>query len=336
MTFTCGAVQACTPGPVVPMARHASVGPSNDEAMAEQVDLDADRKKEILSLERALDGLNHFELLGLRPGAAAVEVKKAYHEASRRYHPDRYFQKNLGSFRARVERIFKRLHDSYAVLSDPERRAEYEREHPELAGTAADAPKVRKDDQRSAERRARFARHPYMAKLTRVHELLANGKKSLSEGDFSKAYTDLHLASKLDPKNQDVHELLSRVRRRHEQQRAAEELKRGHAAEKAGDLTLATKTYVNAANLDRKSALAASKAAMLLRQTGQDLKEARALAQRAVDLEPQSADHRFVLAAILDEIGMAKLAQRHLEEGVKLNPNHPEGKKRQKKSRWPF
>ncbi len=305
-----------------------------DAAMAEKVDLDVERKKEILSLERALDRLNHFEVLGLKPGASAAEVKKAYHEASRRYHPDRYFEKKLGSFRGRIERIFKRIHDCYAVLSDLDRRAQYEREHPELAAPSAEPPP--KDDARAAERRARLARHPYVAKLTRVHELLDSGRKSLAGGDFSKAYADLHLAAQLDPKNQEIHELITLVRHRHEEQRAAEELKRGQAAEKAGDLAAATKSYLSAANLDRKSALAAYKAATLLRQTDQDLKEARALAQRAVDLEPDNADRRFLLAAILEQAGMGKLATRQFDEATKLNPNHPEAKKRQKKSRWRF
>src|SRR5258708_8026098 len=227
--------------------------------MAEQVDVDADRKKEILSLERALDQLNHFEVLGLRPGASNAEVKKAYHEGSRRYDADRYFGKNLGTFRARVERIFKLVHESYAVLIDPQRRAEYESAHPEPATKAAKADNLRtpEDAQRSAERRARFARHPYLARRTKVNELLASGKKSLVSGDFSKAYADLHLASQLDPKNHDVHELIIKVRHRHEQLRAAEELQRRQAAEKAGDLDLPAKTYVTAANLDRQSSLAA-------------------------------------------------------------------------------
>jgi len=319
------------------MGSEASVGRTAiDAAMAEKVDLDADRKKEILSLERALDRLNHFEVLGLRPGASAGEVKKAYHEASRRYHPDRFFEKNLGSFRARVERIFKRIHDSYSVLSDVDLRAQYERDHPEIASAPAAATPLPQDEARAAERRARLARHPYMAKLTRVHELLDSGKKSLAGGDFGKAYSDLHLASKLDPKNQDVHELLNQVRHRHEQQRAAEELKRGQVAEQEKDLAGAARCYLNAANLDPKSSLAASKAAKLLLKPGHDLKQARDLAQRAVDLDPNNADHRFLLAAILDQAGMGKLASRQVEEALKLNPNHPEAKKRQKKSRWPF
>jgi len=126
------------------------------------------------------------------------------------------------------------------------------------------------------------------------------------------------------------------VRHRHEQQRAAEELRRGAAAAQAKDLVTAARCYLNAANLDPKSSLAASKAAKLLLETGHDLKQARALAQRAVDQDPDNADHRFLLASILNQAGMGKLASRQVEEALKLNPNHPEAKKRQKKSRWPF
>ncbi|HEX4803675.1 MAG TPA: tetratricopeptide repeat protein, partial [Myxococcaceae bacterium] len=142
--------------------------------------------------------------------------------------------------------------------------------------------------------------------------------------------------SKLDPKNQEVPELINKVRHRHELQRAAEELKRGEAAEKEKDLVTASRCYLNAAHLDPKSSLAAAKAAKLLLRPGQDLKQARSLAQRAVDLDPNNADHHFLLAAILNQAGMGKLASRQVEEAVKLNPNHPEAKKRQKKSRWPF
>jgi len=308
-------------------------------ASAEDIDLDADRQAEILSLDRILGGLNHFEVLGLSPGASNAQVKKAYHEASRRYHPDRYFQKNLGSFRARIERIFKRISEANAVLTDPQRRKEYEQAHPELKSAPAQPARASADEaRRSQERRARFAKHPYLARGNRLNELIARGKESAKAGDFGRAYTDLHMASQLDPKNHEIHALLTEVRHTHELQRASEELKRGMEAEKIGDLIAAAKSFVGAANMDKKNALAASKAASLLLKTGQDPKEARALAQRAVDLEPNKADHRFMLATVLEAAGMTRLAHRHFEEATKMNPNHPEAKKRlkPKKSRWLF
>ncbi len=309
------------------------------EPIAEEVDLDPDRRVEILSLDRVLDRLNHFEMLGLSPGASIAQVKKAYHEASRRYHPDRYFQKHLGSFRPRIERIFKRVSEANAVLTDPVRRQEYENAHPELRSAPPQPARSSAEDvRRSEERRARFAKHPYLIKVNRLSELIARSKISVKAGDFGSAYTDLHLASQLAPKNHETHALLTEVRHQHELQRATEEVRRGMEAEKSGDFASAAHRFLCAAHLDEKNAVAASKAAAMLFRTGQDLKEARVLAQRAVDLEPNTADHRFFLAGILEAVGMKKLATRHFQEAVKMNPNHPEAKKRRKpkKSRWPF
>ena len=128
-------------GAIVP-ARVVSRGqpaPVVDAAMAEEVDLEPERKKEIIDLERSLDAMDHFAVLGVKPGASAADVKQAYYNASRRYHPDRYFGKNLGSFRARMERIFRRLTDAHNVLTQPDKREAYLRAHPALASAAAAA-----------------------------------------------------------------------------------------------------------------------------------------------------------------------------------------------------
>jgi curved DNA-binding protein CbpA len=128
-------------GAIVP-ARVVSRGPPApvvDAAMAEEVDLEPERKKEIIELERSLDALDHFAVLGLKPGASAADVKQSYYNASRRYHPDRYFGKNLGSFRARMERIFRRLTEAHNVLTQPDKREAYLRAHPALALAAAAA-----------------------------------------------------------------------------------------------------------------------------------------------------------------------------------------------------
>lgn len=121
---------AIVPARVVPRGAPA---PVVDAAMAEQVDLEPERKKEIIELERSLDAMDHFAVLGLKPGAPASEVKQAYYNASRRFHPDRYFGKNLGSFRARMERIFRRLTDAHNALMQPDKREAYLRANPALA-----------------------------------------------------------------------------------------------------------------------------------------------------------------------------------------------------------
>ena len=58
-----------------------------------------------------------YETLGLRPDAATEEVKRAYRRKAREHHPD------AGG----DAEVFKEVTRAYEVLSDPERRARYDR-----------------------------------------------------------------------------------------------------------------------------------------------------------------------------------------------------------------
>ncbi len=64
---------------------------------------------------------DYYEVLGVPRGAQPSEIKSAYRKLAVRYHPDR----NQGDPDA--EEKFKESAEAYAVLSDPERRARYDR-----------------------------------------------------------------------------------------------------------------------------------------------------------------------------------------------------------------
>ncbi len=64
---------------------------------------------------------DYYEVLGVSRTASAEEIKRAYRQAAVRFHPDR----NPGD--AEAEERFKEASEAYAVLSDPEKRAAYDR-----------------------------------------------------------------------------------------------------------------------------------------------------------------------------------------------------------------
>lgn len=334
-------------GAIVPARVNKPSAPNVvDAAMAEEVDLPPERKRELLDLERMLDTANHYDLLGLRPGATVEEARAAYYAASKRYHPDRFYGKNLGSFKYRVDRIFKRLTDAYNTLSDPEKRAQYLKAHPELSvsapaqplpsqGPQREAPPP-EDPARAAERRARMARHPYLVKNTRLSELVARAKGHIQKNEPGMALTDLHLALQLEPNNREVALLQAEARRKNDVNRAQQEYEKGEEAERMGDVGGASSRYRSAATIDVANAKAAYRAALLLRQTGGDSRDIRLFAQRAVDLEPKNADAKVLLAQVLADADLKKLAKKQLEEALLLRPEHAEAKKQLKKMRWPF
>jgi len=64
---------------------------------------------------------DYYEILGVPRTATEKDIKKAYRHLARKYHPD----VNPGDKQA--EEKFKRINEAYEVLSDPEKRAMYDR-----------------------------------------------------------------------------------------------------------------------------------------------------------------------------------------------------------------
>ncbi len=98
----------------------------DESELEEAVDLDASRKRQILDLYYRLESLDHYELLGVPISADRRAIKQRYHEIINVFHPDRYYGKNLGRFKAKLERVFQRVTDAHDTLTRNEARSEYD------------------------------------------------------------------------------------------------------------------------------------------------------------------------------------------------------------------
>jgi hypothetical protein len=98
-------------------SEHPSAALYDPAELEEACDLDLDRKKRILDLYYRLDELDHYALLGVPPDAEKDAIKTAYFRLVSVLHPDRYYGKDLGSFRAKLGRVFARLTEAHDLLT---------------------------------------------------------------------------------------------------------------------------------------------------------------------------------------------------------------------------
>lgn len=84
--------------------------------------------------------LDYYKVLGVSSRASATEIKRAYRRLARQHHPDLNAQ-------AQDEQI-KRLNEAYEVLSNPRKRADYDKQRREILQRAAAARREREEASR--------------------------------------------------------------------------------------------------------------------------------------------------------------------------------------------
>lgn len=295
-------------------------------ALNETVDLDEGQKKRILYVESRLADWNHFELLGLGRKATTDDVRKAYFKASREFHPDAFFRKNLGSYQKRIERIFKAMKIAYDVLGSDDMRSAYSdsivwtlspEEEAEIVEHARHKEREGKRQQLAFARRLK--NNPMLERIKRARELYQLGLTAIGGERWTEAANHLRLAVTYDPKKRDYQEAYSEANTRASRQRALAILKNVQLAYDTGQSAEAIEKVDEACQVAPEDAQVLAEAAELL-LTLDDPRRAFEVAQRAVGVGGTSVTALRALAKAAERAEKWNIAYHAVEKLLVFEP----------------
>ena len=86
-----------------------------------------DQIAEVLEMKQGLASKDYYQILGVDPKGSDEDIKKAYFQLARKFHPDRFDRQISQSYREQIDEVFNAVTNAYRTLSDKEKRAAYDK-----------------------------------------------------------------------------------------------------------------------------------------------------------------------------------------------------------------
>jgi DnaJ-class molecular chaperone len=154
-----------------------------------------------------LEQLDYYTLLQIENNVSVDQVRQAFHRFAAKYHPDRFL--GVGAEQSKIERasqIYRRGAEAYKVLSDPQRRKQYDfgLERGQLRFDAnAEQPTAP----------AVVGQWPIKVKNPVARPFATKAEQAFKAGDFGAAKVNLKLALAKDQGNAQIELLLAEADR---------------------------------------------------------------------------------------------------------------------------
>jgi len=161
--------------------------PEDKEKMDTKRDADQEKRvKHILDLYAKVESMDYYDVLGVSKDSSAKEIKRAYFNAARKYHPDLFSRDLPREVKEKIDDVFDKVTKCYHTLIDPDKRKKYDEE-------GAETEEKGEEEKPAQQAEVRFRQ----------------GKKLYDQGQYRKAIAYLQTAVRLNKDKADYYILLA-------------------------------------------------------------------------------------------------------------------------------
>jgi len=81
---------------------------------------------EVLAFRETMAQKSFYQLLDVPSNATEEDIKKAYFQMARRFHPDRFDRKAAAEYKGQIDEVFDSITSAYRILSNKDKRTAYD------------------------------------------------------------------------------------------------------------------------------------------------------------------------------------------------------------------
>lgn len=309
---------------------------------------------ERIKIDRTYDRLkklNYYEVLNLPQQADKSQIKRAYYAVSKEYHPDRYFRRNLGAYKDKLEAIFDLITRSYNTLNDDGLRATYDRSLIEESfrqrpmeyeisvesvlkptGTGAKpgagapptsgAPPAGAGPAQANPLFLDRLQNQLMGRLVKAREQVKMGREALDKGQFAQAMSAFQIALSYDPNNAEARLYLEKAQTQFGEVKADQLYQKGIQSEALGNSEGARTYFKQAVECKPKKGMYYFKLGVLQIDSEAERRQGLENLKQAVQYEGRNVEYLLALAQAYEQVGMPRNALREYEKIVTIEKGH--------------
>jgi curved DNA-binding protein CbpA len=303
------------------------------------------------------DRNDYYSLLGVGRSADRKQIQTAYYDLSRKWHPDRFFRKEIGDYALKIENVFVAITEAYRILGSEAQRSTYDHDARKNQQAGIAPPPARRpapgggrrttkgtdpfgEARRKAESRRRTApaagarrnkaldevRNQVIRRLKKARRYFLDGKTDYEKGNVLKAVSALALATTYDPKNVEYRELSEKVHREARKLQSKQYVNAAEAAEGFANWREAQANYEKAVEYGTDVARAYYRLGVLVKRHDDDRRTALKHMRQAIVLSPDTIEFRMGIAELFADLGLKINARAQYEKVLTLEKGHADAK----------
>ncbi len=248
---------------------------------------------------------DYYEILGVTRQATTGDIKAAYYQLAKKFHPDRYRQAEYTDLRGKLEALFAIITQAYETLSQPAQRAGYDK-------------KIRQSGPLSK------PASTFVTRKLPTNPIAPPPEEETSEDEISSAPPDTTPSAPLPPVQAAavVQEPRAQASSQSPAQNAEQLYNQGRARYDRKEYHAAVHLLREAVKMDASQPHYHFHLGIALIRNPRTRREAETHLSKASELDPYNPQIRVKLGLLYKEAGLAKKAEHYFNEALSLDPEN--------------